>query len=348
MARGRITEDSNLSDYSISEDESFDEFAEFSPKYQAFRLFRTCMSLQVLQQYPRARKTFYDNLGWFAIMYDSVFPVRCNAIIKKYEQVEYKSRYTYEQIEQLKFMRIVVEFSRMLLDASSKNRTKINTEKDKRVELIPIGYAQILNYEHMSLEFFNRLTQIQQQQSHRDAVKFFNHGLSWFGGIFDAKFVMQGYLIDKTKNAPEVKFRQLVSAFSKLLTRKSITPTAFATLVYKPRPHWDVPKTVKDVVKHKKHISSQESDINEEEQTIAKEALVNRARELKREIIRDAHQLEEIMEQETYSEDAKEKAGQTVAHARPRDTHVLLTVDDILRDNEKKMAARRENDSDIE
>jgi hypothetical protein len=148
-------------------------------------------------------------------------------------------------------MRIIFEFSVMLIDASSRNRVKINTRPDKHAELVPIGYAQVLNYEHMSLEFFNRLTQIQTQQSQKDAMKFFNHGLSWFGGIFDSKFLMQGYLIQQTDMTTEMRFRKLVGAFSKLLTRKSITPTAFASLVYKPRPNDNTPRVVGDIVKSK-------------------------------------------------------------------------------------------------
>ena len=175
----------------------------------------------------------------------------------------------------------------------------------------------------------------------RDSVKFFNHGLSWFGGIFDAKFIMQGYLIAKTNNKPEVKFRQLVSAFSKLLTRKSITPTAFATLVYKPRPHWQVPKGVKDVVKDKKHIKPVEATTPTELVEANKEELADRARELKREIIQDAHKLAEIMEQEKFTDAKNERVGETVAHTRARDKHVLLTVDDMLADNDRKIADRR-------
>jgi hypothetical protein len=154
-------------------------------------------------------------------------------------------------------MRIVVEFTRMLLDASSKNRVALNVDPTKRVELTPVGYAQVLNYEHMALEFFNRLTQIQQQQSHRDAIKFFYHSIAWFGGIFDAKFLTQGYLIDQSEVNSELRYRKIVSAFSKLLTRKSITPTAFATLSYKPRPGDNVPHVVGDIVKAKKQKTEQ-------------------------------------------------------------------------------------------
>src|SRR5450759_4970669 len=147
----------NLSDYAKSDGESFEEFAEFSLHYQAYKMYRNSLFLMSNNQYQRARTTFYDSLSWFSIMFDPIFPQRCHNIIQKYESCEYKSAYTYEQIEQLKFIRIVSEFTRLLIDASSKNRVKINQDPNRRVELIPVGYGQILSYEHMTLEFYNRL-----------------------------------------------------------------------------------------------------------------------------------------------------------------------------------------------
>src|SRR5574344_1176632 len=111
----------SLSEYQNPEGVQLPEFAEFSPRFQAFRIFRTCMALQASQNYPRARRTFYDSLSWFEIAFDSTFIQRCQGIIEKYSAPEYTKKYTYEQIEQLKFMRIVWEFSVMLLDASTHN-----------------------------------------------------------------------------------------------------------------------------------------------------------------------------------------------------------------------------------
>ena len=345
----QINANSSLSDYGKADDESLEEFAEFSPKYQAFRLYRTCLQLQATQQYPRARKTFYDNLGWFTIMFDPVFPQRCYDIIQKYESREYVDAYTYEQIEQVKFMRITVEFSRMLIDASSKNKVKFNVNPKKRVELIPVGYAQVLNYEHMSIEFFNRLTQIQQQQSHRDAVKFFNHSLGWFGGIFDAKFVMQGYLIDQTESNPELRFRKLVSAFSKLLTLKSITPTAFATLVYKPKPGAGTPITVDDVVKAKGAKPADISASAERARTKDKPPETTAAKSLQREqlaaMMRAATKISEEENAKKEVEQSGQEEAEPVSHARAPDGGPLLTVDDVNEWNDRKMKEEEDTES---
>lgn len=334
----------SLSDYGKAEDETLAEFAEFSPKYQAFRLYRAILQLQATQQYPRARKTFYDNLGWFTIMFDPVFPQRCYDIIHKYESMDHSSVYTYEQIEQIKFMRILVEFSRMLIDASSKNKVKFNVNPNKRVELIPVGYAQVLNYEHMAIEFFNRLTQIQQQQSHRDAVKFFNHGLAWFGGIFDAKFVMQGYLIDQTESNPELRFRKLVSAFSKLLTRKSITPTAFATLVYKPRPGAGTPITVNDVVKAKGAKPKDILDANEKARVKDKMPETTAVKSAQREQLAAIMRATAKMAEEEQTKKAEAEKVEPVSHPRAPDGGPLLTVDDINEWNDRRIEEEKANE----
>lgn len=246
-----LNENSALSDYGTTSEDSLTEYSTFSPKYQFFKVFRTVMSLQANGQYSAARRTFYDSLGWFNIMFDQVFPSRCSAIIAHYERPEYYNVYTYAQVEQLKFMRILTEFTRLLIDVSSKHTNKLNQEHNKRVELTPIGYSQVIDYQLLSLEFFNRLTQIQQQQSNRDAITFFNHSLGWFAGIMDAEFVLQGYMIAQTEGNVDLRFRKLVNAFSKLLTRKSITPTVYATLTYKPTTE-GTPMTVGDIVKSKK------------------------------------------------------------------------------------------------
>ncbi|MFA5395387.1 MAG: hypothetical protein WC346_05135 [Methanogenium sp.] len=238
----------NLQSYKNPEGELLQDYAEFSPKYQAFRVYRICLSLQAQQQYAKAREAFYDNLGWFTVMFDPTFPARSQTIISRYSNPQYAERYTYEQIEQLKYMRIVLEFSRMLMDASSRNKSTLNTQPDRAVELVPIGYGQIFDYEHMVLELFMQLTQIQRQQNRRDATKFFNHAIPWFGGIFDAKFIISGYIISQTELRPEQRYRKLVSEFSKLLTRKAVAPTALATLVYKPAPNDIVPHCVDDII----------------------------------------------------------------------------------------------------
>jgi len=250
----------SLSEYQNPEGVQLPEFAEFSPRFQAFRLFRTCMALQASQNYPRARRTFYDSLSWFEIAFDDVFIKRCQAIIEKYSLPKYTKKYTYEQIEQLKFMRIVWEFSVMLLDASTHNEVKMNVNPKVETELVPIGYAQIFNYEHMALELFLILTQIQRQQTQKDAIKFFNHSIAWFGGIFDAKFTIQGYIIDQTETNVEQRYRKLVAAFAKLLTRKSVMTTPFATLVYKPPEGVGTPKSVEEIVSQKKTKELPESD----------------------------------------------------------------------------------------
>jgi len=240
----------NLIDY--GKDEYLPEYAEFSQKYEFSKMYRTCLSLQFNNQYPRARKTFYDSMSFFAPLFDYTFSNRCNTIISKYDSPDFHSIYTYEQIEQLKFIRIVSEFSRLVLDASSKNRVKLNQDPTKRVEMIPVGYPQIVDYDHMSIEFFNKIVQVQKQYHHREIFKFFNHGLAWFAGAFDAKFVMQGYLLYQVECSSELRYRKLLIAFSKLLSRKGVSPTPYATLVYKPNSMKDIPLTVEDVVRAKR------------------------------------------------------------------------------------------------
>jgi hypothetical protein len=248
-----------LADYKETDENMIEEEKHFSPKYQALKIFQSCLNLQYNGNYPRSRAIFYDSLGWFGVMFDETFPIRCRAIIQRYD-IEYEEKqYTYEQIEQLKFMRIVMELSRMLLDASTKKRGKINQDPEKMVELVPVGYSQIFNYEHMAREFFIQLISLQRQQGYKESATFFNHTIPWFGGIFDAKFVIAGYIINNTEENPEIRYRKLVSEFSKLLTRKSITPSAFATLAYKPNATDKTPKSVEDIVKVKKRGKDNES-----------------------------------------------------------------------------------------
>lgn len=121
-------------------------------------MFRTCLGLQYNNQYGRARKTFYDSVSWFSTMFDETFTTRCHSIIQKYDSPEYCSSYTYEQIEQLKFIRIVSEFSRLVLDASSKSHKKLNQDSNRRVELVAVGFPQIIDYDHMSIELCNKIT----------------------------------------------------------------------------------------------------------------------------------------------------------------------------------------------
>jgi len=144
-------------------DEYLPDYAEFSHKYEFFKMFRTCLSLQYNNQYMRARKTFYDSVSWFAPMFDQTFSERCHNIIQKYDSPEYRAEFTYEQIEQLKFIRIVSEFSRLVLDASSKNRVKLNQDPKKRVEMTAVGYSQIVDYDHMSMELFTVLHQLDRE-----------------------------------------------------------------------------------------------------------------------------------------------------------------------------------------
>lgn len=251
----------SLNDFA-GEADTLPEFAEFSPRYQAYRMYRTCLSLQSQNQYPRARRTFYDSLSWFGTMFDRVFVERCYDIVQKYSNEPYTSLYTYEQIEQLKFVRIVTEFTRLLLDASTRNRTKINTDPNRRVELVPVGYAQAISYEHWALEFYNRLSTIQKHNHPREVMKFFSHGLAWFGGIFDSTFIVQGYLLSQTESSPELKYRRLLLAFSKLLSRKGVTSNPFVTLSYKPNSTANVPKSVEEVVRARK---VEKSKIEEDE-----------------------------------------------------------------------------------
>lgn len=242
-----------LSDYSRSDHDPLDEDAEFGYSYKFFKLFRTCLHLTSSNQYRRARKTFYDSLGWFSTMFDSTFVDRSDAIVKKYDTKDHKVQYTYEQLEEIKYMRIVTEFTRMLIDASSKNRVKLNTQPEKRVELVPIGYGQVVNYEQLSVELFNKLHQVQKYAHPRDIAKFFNHSISWFGGIFDATFVLQGYLIQQQELSSDLRYRKLLIAFNKMLARKSIIVAPMASLVYKPS--WTPPYTVEDVVRGKQSIN---------------------------------------------------------------------------------------------
>jgi hypothetical protein len=193
-------------------------------------------------------------------MFDETFTMLCHDIINKYDSTKYRSEYTYEQIEQLKFIRIVSEFSRLVLDASSKNRTQLNKDPTKRVEMAVVGYSQIVDYDHMAIELYNKITQVQKQYHQREVSKFFNHSLAWFSGMFDSKFIIQGYLLYQTECSSELRYRKLLVAFSKLLSRKGVSPTPFITLVYKPNSKDDIPKTVDDVVKAKKAIP-QEVDV---------------------------------------------------------------------------------------
>jgi len=153
-------------------DEFLPEHAEFSPRYQFFKMYRTCLGLQYNGQYARARKTFYDSLSWFSTLFDQTFSLRCYEIIQKYDSPEYRSSYTYEQIEPIKFIRIVSEFSRLVLDASNKNKVKLNRDPSKRVELVAIGYPQVIDFDHMSIELYNKITQVQNQYHHREFQNF--------------------------------------------------------------------------------------------------------------------------------------------------------------------------------
>lgn len=237
--------------YSESDDEALDdEFAEFSPKLQFYKMYRTALTLTSNNQFVLARKVFYDSLSWFHIMFDETFVRRCDLINKKYSSEEYRRQYSPEQLEQLKYIRTVSEFTRLLIDISSKKKIKINQDPSRRVELVAVGYSQIIYYDQMASDFFMKLNQVQRLKNHREVVKFFNHIACWFGGLFDANFLMRGYLIQKTTNqSPETKYRLLVGSFSRLLTRKSIAPSAHAKLVYKPRPSDQIPRSVEDVVK---------------------------------------------------------------------------------------------------
>jgi hypothetical protein len=85
---------------------------------------------------------------------------------------------TYEQIEHLKFIRIASEFSRLVLDVSSKNRVQLNRNPNVRVEMAVVGYSQIVDIDAMSLELYNKLIQVQKFGHSRDVRKFFTHTLA--------------------------------------------------------------------------------------------------------------------------------------------------------------------------
>lgn len=86
------TDTHSLVDY--GNDEQLPDYAEFSHKYEFFKMFRTCLSLQFNGQYARARKTFYDSMSLFAPVFDKIYVERCNSIIKKYDTKEYHNLYT--------------------------------------------------------------------------------------------------------------------------------------------------------------------------------------------------------------------------------------------------------------
>lgn len=147
-----------------------------------------------------------------------------------------------------------------MLDASSRNKTLLNRDKNRRVELIAVGFSQIIDYDHMSLELYNKLTQVQKQYHQREVGKFFNHSLAWFSGMFDAKFVIQGYLLHQTEGSSELQYRKLLIAFSKLLSRRGVSPTPWAKLVYRPHSMDDIPIKVEDVVRRKSNKIEAEVD----------------------------------------------------------------------------------------
>lgn len=95
---------------------------------------------------------------------------------------------------------------------------------------------------------------MQKQYHHREVVKFFNHSLAWFAGMFDSKFLITGYLLYQTEGSSELRYGKLLIAFSKLLSRKGVSPTPYAMLVYKPSDVDKIPKTVEDVVRAKRAI----------------------------------------------------------------------------------------------
>lgn len=146
----------------------------------------------------------------------------------------------------------------MMIDASSRNRVKLNTNPNKRVELVPVGYGMVVSYENMATELFNKLFQVQKYSHPRDTIKFFNHSISLFGGIMDAQFVTAGHLIAQTESAPDVRYKRLLLAFNKLLSRKSSVSSPYATISYKPT--WTPPYNVQDVVNAKKHALQEVSE----------------------------------------------------------------------------------------
>jgi hypothetical protein len=246
----QLEENPSLADFADTEDEAIKSGAEFTPKYQLFQLYKGVLSLQAQGQYKQARQMFYENLSWFIVMFDHAFPERCKRINERYNNPELAKVYTYEQLEQLKYMCIVTDFARMLIDISSKNRVTINSDPNKQVELNAVGFPQILDYQAMALELFTNMFQIQQQRrSRKDVDEFFNMSLGWFGGIFDSKFLKMGYLISKTEQPHKERFMKLLSEFSKLLVRKHVISTAMAQLSYKPRTGANIPFSVKDIVK---------------------------------------------------------------------------------------------------
>jgi len=65
-------------------------------------------------------------------------------------------------------------------------------------------------------------------------------------------------LLYQTEGSSELKYRKLLVAFSKLLSRRGVSTTPYATLVYKPSDLKHTPKTVEDVVRAKRYTKVEE------------------------------------------------------------------------------------------
>lgn len=231
----------------------------FSISYKTNELFQKCIELQEEGSYFRARSLFYNNLGWYEPIMDEFFIINCQDIIAKYNQIEYTSKYNYDQIEQIKYIRILLEFSKLITRVSTEKYDDLYRQPDKLIELVPRGFGIIFKYESMAVEIFNALARIERHGTYLDIIQFFNHTSPWFGGLMDLDFMLKGYQIVNSEKDDQTKYRRLVGIFAKLLSRHTVTATPFATLVYKPQ--WEasqVPHCIEDIIKQFDNVQGEE------------------------------------------------------------------------------------------
>jgi len=230
---------------------------EFNFQSNLMRLFNFSLLLYEQNRYPEAREMFYDFVNWFQVIFDEYFVNRWDFIIEKYKSPDYNF-YTTEQRQQIIYMRHLTEFCNLLSRASTQ-KSGVEYRTDNPVELIPIGFGAVFQYEHMTKSLYTTLLRIKMGAPDYQVHKLFRHSLGWYAGAFDAEFIWnckqienQAEQMDFTTDHEKEQFihyRQ-VGQFSKLLARKGVYPLPKSKLVYKPR--WDdsmVPHNVEDVIK---------------------------------------------------------------------------------------------------
>lgn len=222
-----------------------------------YNFFKMMVSLQERGDYKKARELFYDNIQFYKPFFDTTYLYNCQFALDKYYSEKYQNTYTIDQIEQIVFMRHLTEFTKLLFRAST-SKHSYQPKSDKNVELVPIGFEVIFDFEGMANNLFHAMMRLKVKSSSSDVRTFFYHTLGWFAGLFDYEFVKScADIYRKFSNKPldyENKQHRIynhhVGEFSELLSRMGVAPTPQSNIIYKPT--WDeseIPHSIEDVVK---------------------------------------------------------------------------------------------------